>query len=386
MTVYSKPSVRHAWAETAGVNDLTDPGDTYASSGWPLGSKPPRQYFNWVLNYALTGVRYFCQFGISTWDSTETYSIGSLIIASNGAAYRSVINNNVNQNPVSTPLGISWDIPLVAEAAAGDSSGRQASTSFVSHNYIRQGSGFSALAGQISLPQVPSGAVTQWQGALSISGSQVSSAVARSNTLFLSGSNAYASFSWSGQPGQPLWLWGTNDGQSVFVWNPANFSVANSNTLGGSLPSVGSTGNTIVLRDSSGYIYGQYFNQNSGNNENPSISQVMVTNGIDGFLRKASIAALKSALGSLSLGDFPASLASTGYQKLPSGLIINWGLCTPNGGTVFAAFALAYPHAPLAAVATSTGVPTQCNISALFTTGLDVFNSGGQSWFISVGW
>ena len=32
-------------------------------------------------------------------------------------------------------------------------------------------------------------------------------------------------FYWDGQGGQPTWLWGSNDGQNFYVWNPSNFSV-----------------------------------------------------------------------------------------------------------------------------------------------------------------
>lgn len=39
-------------------------------------------------------------------------------------------------------------------------------------------------------------------------------------------------FSYSGQPGQPTWLWGTNDGGTYAVWNPANFSVNYANNSG----------------------------------------------------------------------------------------------------------------------------------------------------------
>jgi len=46
-------------------------------------------------------------------------------------------------------------------------------------------------------------------------------------------------FNWAGQPGQPSWLWGSNDGAGYYVWNPSNFSVAyaasagNADTLDG---------------------------------------------------------------------------------------------------------------------------------------------------------
>lgn len=54
---------------------------------------------------------------------------------------------------------------------------------------------------------------------------------------------------------------------------------------------------TIAARTASGYLYAERFNQSSGNAENPTISQIMVTNGTDGFLRKASIAHLEASLG-----------------------------------------------------------------------------------------
>lgn len=51
---------------------------------------------------------------------------------------------------------------------------------------------------------------------------------------------AAMTFQWSGQSGQPSWLWGGNgDGTAYQVWNPANFNVnyansaGNANTVGG---------------------------------------------------------------------------------------------------------------------------------------------------------
>lgn len=39
-------------------------------------------------------------------------------------------------------------------------------------------------------------------------------------------------FNWSGQGGQPNWLWGGNDGTNMYVWNPSNFSVNYANNAG----------------------------------------------------------------------------------------------------------------------------------------------------------
>lgn len=40
-------------------------------------------------------------------------------------------------------------------------------------------------------------------------------------------------WNWSGQGGQPTWIWGGNDASNMYVYNPSNFSVANSTKLGG---------------------------------------------------------------------------------------------------------------------------------------------------------
>ena len=39
-------------------------------------------------------------------------------------------------------------------------------------------------------------------------------------------------FNWSGQSGQPTWLWGSNDGTNYYVWDPSNFSVNYANSAG----------------------------------------------------------------------------------------------------------------------------------------------------------
>ena len=38
-------------------------------------------------------------------------------------------------------------------------------------------------------------------------------------------------FNWSGQNGQPSWLWGSNNGTNISVWNPLNFRVAQADKL-----------------------------------------------------------------------------------------------------------------------------------------------------------
>jgi len=75
------------------------------------------------------------------------------------------------------------------------------------------------------------------------------------------------------------------------------------------------TANKIVARDAYGYIFGVHFNQSSGNGENPTISQVIVTNGSDGYFRKASIAHLTSAVLTGTSPSF-ASITASDVVKL----------------------------------------------------------------------
>jgi hypothetical protein len=52
------------------------------------------------------------------------------------------------------------------------------------------------------------------------------------NSENISNEAAYMRFHWSGQGGQPTWLWGGNEPGNMYVYNPANFRVANANTVG----------------------------------------------------------------------------------------------------------------------------------------------------------
>lgn len=91
----------------------------------------------------------------------------------------------------------------------------------------------------------------------------------KASTLAMGGGNGTAmTFNWSGKSGQPTWLWGSDDGSSHYVYNPSNFRVANSNTLGDRSPAVTAFGggsgtwydpyyanaNTIPVRDGYGRI------------------------------------------------------------------------------------------------------------------------------------
>lgn len=52
-------------------------------------------------------------------------------------------------------------------------------------------------------------------------------------------------FGYAGQDGQPSWLWGTNDGVNIKVWNPSSFSVNYANSAGSAPANGGTSWQTI---------------------------------------------------------------------------------------------------------------------------------------------
>lgn len=136
-------------------------------------------------------------------------------------------------------------------------------------------------------------------------------------------------FNWSGQSGQPTWLWGGNDGTNMNVYNPANFSVANANTVGQFGASTAATASTVVVRDSNNHIWGHYINLSSPNNESISIGQILVTNTSDNYVRKVSPSQLASAIG---LSNYVAKAG----DQMSGGLSVAVGVTHDPYGTIAA--------------------------------------------------
>ncbi len=57
------------------------------------------------------------------------------------------------------------------------------------------------------------------------SGNIGSQTVANAYHLHINSANSWSTWNWAGQSGQPSWLWGSNDGTNIYVWNPSNFNV-----------------------------------------------------------------------------------------------------------------------------------------------------------------
>ena len=127
---------------------------------------------------------------------------------------------------------------LVAGANGVAESGSNTGSNFEIDRYNDSGAVIDAplsivrSTGQVSLTVRPTWAgTTPWDtGNLNPGGLTVDSALA-----VRSGGNAGGSrmvFNWSGQGGQPSWLWGGGDGVNMYVYNPSNFSVNYANSAG----------------------------------------------------------------------------------------------------------------------------------------------------------
>jgi hypothetical protein len=109
----------------------------------------------------------------------------------------------------------------------------------------------------------------------------------------------------SGYSAQKIWTDG-NDGSG---------SGLDADLLDGMNASSSVVANTIVARQSNGYIYANHINFNTSETENPSINSFLVGNG-DGWSRKASKSHVVSQLGVLSLaGGTTSGTITLGTQN-----------------------------------------------------------------------
>ena len=91
-------------------------------------------------------------------------------------------------------------------------------------------------------PPQPGGTGASGTWPISVSGN----AATASQLLSTAGAGTY---NWSGQGGQPTWLWGGNDGANFYVYNPSNFSVNYAGSAGsaGSVPWTGVSGRPTAV-------------------------------------------------------------------------------------------------------------------------------------------
>jgi hypothetical protein len=107
----------------------------------------------------------------------------------------------------------------------------------------------------------------------------------------------------------------------------------NAGTVGGYAVSGTVGANTVVIRDVNGYIYAHYINSNVSETENPTINSFYTSNG-DGWLRKSSVAHVKSQLGLGSLAYSSATIpTNTNQLTNGAGYITSSGSISGNAAT-----------------------------------------------------
>lgn len=337
----TKPPVLPAWAETG---DKVQPTNAELQAGWPLSAIPPsRQRFNWILNFCANAVRYFSRRSIADYDAAETYMAGDRIIGDDGKTYVSLLDNNTANTPSTSPTKWErWGFTPTQLNAAGvfttqaqfDSSTKPCTTAFAQSVGLR-----APIVSVVATGTLPSSA----GGALVI----VTSATAAVQTLPLAAAVpagtkievlcAYANATIQRQGADNI-----QQGQSYI--------------------------SSLVLSMNDTAVF-----------ESTGANWVLVGG---------------SALLRYSTGDFGASIATSGYQKLPSGLIIQWGSAsTAANGAGTITFPIAFPtvchHISGSYGGAAAAADYVCSFSAITTTGANCFfaqNNSGQATSGGVGW
>lgn len=325
---YSKPAVRNAWADTAvPTTDIVDPGNAIVTEGWLETSQPPpRQYFNWVLNWSAAAVRYFCQNGISSWDVSETYNFGS-VVDYNGWLYQSLVSNNTGNSPITALGATTFWAPLNGYAyVSSDSS--VASNIHNLINYVTNSSLASALTSYVTQSSLTS----------QLANYVTNSSLASTLTSYLTIASAAGTY------------------------------VSNS--------SLASTLTSYLTSATAAGIYAPLISPHfSGTPTAPSAANGTVT---------TQIATTQFAVGTFGI------TSNLSNMKLPSGIIIQWGTVASTGGAVSVPFSVTFPNNCLSITATSFPVNGTISTSDPFNsnTGFVLTNGAGgahSSW-IAIGY
>jgi len=99
MSKITKPDVSIQWASAGTINT---PSDVKKQTGW-VSEKPAYEYMNWLQNRQDTSLAYLFQMGIPEWDSATEYQYSNsyaTFIQYNGVVYKA-LQTGTNKNPAS---------------------------------------------------------------------------------------------------------------------------------------------------------------------------------------------------------------------------------------------------------------------------------------------
>jgi hypothetical protein len=168
-------------------------------------------------------------------------NVNNFGIATNAQAIDST-NNSVYMTPLTTAVAMAnygpsktgagatgtWGINITGSAAtAGLATAMiRADNTSLSWKYTHLASTFSA---QPSWLMATNDGVTMAPynpSSLNVNSAVTATTATNANKLLLASAGVYSTFNWAGQSGQPSWLWGGNDPNNMYVYNPSNFHVA----------------------------------------------------------------------------------------------------------------------------------------------------------------
>jgi hypothetical protein len=119
-----------------------------------------------------------------------------------------------------------------------------------------------------------------------------------------------------------------------------------------------------------------------GVSDNPTITNA----GVTSIKGQSSDTALTGAAVLTSLASFASSLSATGYQKLPGGLLIQWGTFESNTDAEQTVnFGTTFPTACLS-IATSIGGATSITTSSFTINRLDEYPGTVTTYYIALGY
>lgn len=93
----AKPTSKPDWTVGNGsfATVTVEPSAPEKVSGWAVNQRPPRQFMNWLFYNIDLWIKYFNTIGVTEWDTTTTYQLGTIVNVS-GVLYRSLANANLN--------------------------------------------------------------------------------------------------------------------------------------------------------------------------------------------------------------------------------------------------------------------------------------------------
>ena len=312
MPLITKPDFTYVWASGGAV---VAPNDTKKQLGW-VAEAPPFQYDNWLQNRQDQMLAHINQRGIPAWDGLTNYEAAGLsyVQGSNGVVYKSVAASGPSttvQDPTTDVSDTYWTVAFASTTQASETVQGivELATTAEAQTGTDDVRAMTALKVKQAIEQFSAGDLLN----------RAVATVAAAGTINLT----------TGAPDtSQIAISGTGVSINGFTVAANRFFV------------VKMTGASNTLINSASLVTGRGAN-------------IPVVAG-DCFLMRSTAANTVEIVGFVENPTPRASLATNGWQRLPSGLIIQWGTVTSiaqeTGVTV--SLPIAFPNSALGGSAT----------------------------------